>query len=144
MLTMLLLGILLQPATAPAGSEVTLPSGLKYVDLPAAAPLTVQSGDTITVHYTGKLTDGTVFDTSRKPRQRSGLVEPFQFTVGQKRVIAGWEEGFLGMKVNDRRILTVPPELGYGDRGSGKIPGGATLIFDVEVIGISRPDEGPR
>lgn len=91
----------------------------------------VKSGDTIKVHYTGKLVDGTVFDSSVS----RGV--PFEFQVGAGMVIQGWEQGFLGAKVGEKRTLTIPSELGYGSRGAGGvIPPNATLIFDVEVVGI--------
>jgi FKBP-type peptidyl-prolyl cis-trans isomerase len=92
---------------------------------------TVKNGDTISVHYTGKLTDGTKFDSSVD----RGV--PFDFTIGQGMVIAGWEQGFLGAKVGEKRTLTIPSELGYGAQGAGAvIPPNATLIFDVEVVAI--------
>ena len=91
----------------------------------------VKSGDTISVHYTGKLTDGTVFDSS----VTRGV--PFDFQIGQGMVIAGWEKGLIGMKVGEKRTLTIPSEMGYGARGAGSsIPPNATLIFDVELLGI--------
>lgn len=91
----------------------------------------VKNGDTISVHYTGKLTNGTVFDSS----VTRGV--PFDFTVGQGMVIQGWEKGFIGAKVGEKRTLTIPSEMGYGSRGAGgAIPPNATLIFDVELIAI--------
>lgn len=91
----------------------------------------VKNGDTISVHYTGKLIDGTVFDSSVS----RGV--PFEFTIGQGMVIQGWEQGFLGAKVGEKRTLTIPAELGYGAQGAGGvIPPNATLIFDVEVVAI--------
>ncbi len=91
----------------------------------------VKSGDHIFVHYTGKLTDGTVFDSS----VTRGV--PFDFTIGQGMVIQGWEQGLLGMKVGEKRTLTIPSDLGYGAQGAGAaIPPNATLIFDVELISI--------
>jgi FKBP-type peptidyl-prolyl cis-trans isomerase len=91
----------------------------------------VKSGDTISVHYTGKLADGTKFDSS------VDRGTPFTFQIGQGMVIQGWEQGLLGMKVGEKRTLTIPSELGYGSRGAGAvIPPNATLIFDVELISI--------
>lgn len=89
------------------------------------------TGDTVDVHYTGKLTTGEIFDSS--------VVRgtPFSFTLGQNAVIQGWELGVLGMKVGEKRTLTIPPSLGYGSAGAGgAIPPNATLIFDVELIAI--------
>jgi FKBP-type peptidyl-prolyl cis-trans isomerase len=90
----------------------------------------IKAGDHIFVHYTGKLTNGTVFDSS----VTRGV--PFDFTIGQGMVIAGWEQGFIGAKVGEKRTLTIPAEMGYGSRDMGTIPANSTLIFDVEVISI--------
>lgn len=92
---------------------------------------TAQNGDVVGVHYTGKLVDGTVFDSSI-PRG-----EPIQFTLGSGQVIAGWDQGILGMAVGEKKTLTIPPELGYGAQDHGPIPGGSTLIFDVELVSIN-------
>ncbi|MDQ5928000.1 MAG: FK506-binding protein 2 [Patescibacteria group bacterium] len=92
---------------------------------------TAQNGDVVGVHYTGKLVDGTVFDSSI-PRG-----EPIQFTLGSGQVIAGWDQGILGMAVGEKKVLTIPPELGYGAQDHGPIPGGSTLIFDVELVSIN-------
>jgi len=92
----------------------------------------VNDGDTISVLYTGKLEDGTVFDASEKHDNK-----PFEFTVGQGMVIKGWDQGLLGAKIGEKRTLTIPSDMGYGAQGiPGTIPGGATLIFDVELVSI--------
>ncbi|EKD58451.1 MAG: Peptidyl-prolyl cis-trans isomerase [uncultured bacterium] len=91
---------------------------------------TIKKGDMISVHYTGKLTNGTKFDSSLD----RGV--PFEFQIGQGMVIQGWEEGFIGAKVGEKRTLTIPAEMGYGSRDMGTIPANSTLIFDVEVMGI--------
>ncbi|WGV28604.1 FKBP-type peptidyl-prolyl cis-trans isomerase [Halotia branconii] len=110
---------------------VTTPSGLKYVELEKGSGATPQTGNTVVVHYTGTLEDGTKFDSSRDRGQ------PFSFKLGVGQVIKGWDEGLSTMKVGDRRQLIIPPELGYGSRGAGGvIPPNATLLFDVELLDI--------
>ena len=90
-----------------------------------------QKGQTVSVHYTGTLADGTQFDSSRDRGQ------PIEFPLGQGHVIRGWDEGIAQLRVGDRAKLTIPASLGYGERGiPGVIPGGATLIFDVELVDV--------
>ena len=92
-----------------------------------------KSGDLVTVNYTGTLTDGAKFDSSLNAGR-----DPFQFKLGQNSVISGWELGVLGMKIGEKRNLTIPPELGYGARGAGGvIPPNATLIFEIELLKIN-------
>lgn len=113
-------------------SMETLADGLRYRDFaegsgPAAAP-----GDTVSVHYTGCLTDGTKFDSSYDRNQ------PFQFVLGTGMVIPGWDEGLQGMKPGGERRLVIPSDLAYGSRGAGGvIPPNATLIFDVEMVSVN-------
>jgi peptidylprolyl isomerase len=108
----------------------TTASGLRYEDLVVGTGAQPQKGQTVECHYTGWLTGGRKFDSS-KDRGR-----PFSFPLGAGRVIKGWDEGVLTMKVGGKRRLLVPPELGYGARGAGVIPPGAELIFEVELLAI--------
>ena len=102
-------------------------------DLTLGTGAEAAAGDTVSVHYTGTLTDGTKFDSSRDRGQ------PFSFPLGQGRVIRGWDVGVAGMKVGGVRKLTIPPDEGYGSRGAGGvIPPNATLLFDVELLGVSK------
>lgn len=115
----------------------TRASGLKVdvVSKPDACDKEAKNGQMLSMHYTGKLEDGTKFDSSLDRD------EPFKFQIGVGQVIKGWEEGILGMCVGEKRQLVVPPEMGYGDQGAGDIiPGGATLYFDVELLDT---EEGP-
>ncbi|MDB9457519.1 FKBP-type peptidyl-prolyl cis-trans isomerase, partial [Dolichospermum circinale CS-545/17] len=112
-------------------NAVTTPSGLKYVELEEGTGATPQTGQTVVVHYTGTLEDGTKFDSSRDRNQ------PFSFKIGVGQVIKGWDEGLSTMKVGGRRQLIIPSELGYGARGAGNvIPPHSTLLFDVELLAI--------
>ncbi len=90
----------------------------------------VAKGDTVSVHYIGTLQNGQQFDNSYQKGQ------PFSFTVGDGKVIRGWEDGVLGMKVGGQRIIVVPPELAYGEKGYGPIPGNATLVFAIELLEV--------
>ena len=109
----------------------TLDSGLQFQDVVVGTGQVATPGDALSVHYTGWLTDGTKFDSSKDRGQ------PFEFTLGQGQVIQGWDQGLNGMRVGSTRRLTIPPELGYGAGGTGGvIPPNATLIFEVELLTI--------
>ena len=115
-------------------NEVKMKSGLIIVDNVVGEGLEAEKFDILTVNYTGKLEDGTVFDSSKNPGR-----DPFRFTVGAGQVIQGWEEGFIGMKIGGTRTLTIPSEMGYGARGAGDvIPPNATLIFDIELLEVDK------
>lgn len=117
---------------AKATKLVKLRDGLAYEDLVVGRGAMPKVGQTVSVAYTGTLTNGTKFDSSRD----RGV--PFQFQIGEHQVIEGWDEGVATMRVGGRRKLIIPAALGYGDRGAGGvIPPGATLIFDIELLGIS-------
>lgn len=118
-------------ATAGTEQEVTMPNGLKYQDLKVGDGTIAESGASVSVHYTGWLTDGTKFDSS------VDRGTPFSFRLGAGQVIRGWDEGVKGMRVGGKRKLTIPPDLGYGAEGAGGvIPPNATLVFDVELLGV--------
>lgn len=111
-------------------NTTTTASGLIVENLSVGEGAEAKAGDIVTVHYTGWLVDGSKFDSSVDRN------DPFEFMLGARHVIAGWDEGVLGMKVGGRRKLTIPPELGYGARGAGGvIPPNATLVFEVEMLG---------
>jgi peptidylprolyl isomerase len=123
-------------STASAQHFVTLSSGVQYHDEVVGTGPQPQAGQIVTVHYTGWLGDhgkpGRKFDSSRDRGK------PFSFTLGAQQVIAGWDIGVATMHVGGKRTLIIPPGAGYGERGAGGvIPPGATLIFDVELLGIS-------
>ncbi|HEV7803942.1 MAG TPA: FKBP-type peptidyl-prolyl cis-trans isomerase [Burkholderiales bacterium] len=112
-------------------NTTTTPSGLKYEDIKKGTGDEAKAGKTVSVHYTGWLTDGKKFDSSKDRNQ------PFDFPLGGGRVIKGWDEGVQGMKVGGVRKLTIPASLGYGSRGAGGvIPPDATLVFEVELLGV--------
>jgi peptidylprolyl isomerase len=114
-----------------ANDKVTTPSGLSYIDEKVGDGASPSKGKRVTVHYTGTLTDGKKFDSSRDRGQ------PFKFVIGVGQVIAGWDEGVMSMKVGGRRKLIIPSNLGYGARGAGGvIPPNAELHFDVELLGV--------
>ncbi len=114
-----------------SGAGTTTASGLKYEVLKAGSGSEAVTGRKVSVHYTGWLTNGTKFDSS------VDRGEPFEFLLGAGQVIKGWDEGVAGMKVGEKRKLTIPPELGYGARGAGgAIPPNAVLVFDVELLGL--------
>ena len=117
--------------TGPAAQTVTTPSGLKYVDLLVGKGPAPKDGDTVLVHYTGRFTNGKVFDTSRGK-------QPFHFVLGRGQVIKGWDEGVASMHVGGKRKLIVPPALAYGAQGyPGAIPPNSTLVFQVELLKIN-------
>jgi FKBP-type peptidyl-prolyl cis-trans isomerase len=126
------------PHRAPAqtkGKTMTTASGLQMIDSVAGTGATPKPGQTCVMHYTGWL-----YEDGKKGKKFDSSVdrnEPFEFPIGQHRVIAGWDEGVASMKVGGKRTLIIPPELGYGARGAGGvIPPNATLIFDVELLDV--------
>jgi len=125
-----------QPATAPSASPTTrtTESGLRIEQIAVGdAAAAASKGDIVFVHYVGTLENGEKFDSSLD------RAEPFQFVIGEGQVIAGWDEGVAGMKIGEKRKLTIPGKLAYGERGSPpKIGPNATLIFEVELLGIVR------
>jgi len=117
------------PSTQPQAAAVT---ELRIEDTKVGTGDTAVAGKNVTVHYTGWLTDGTKFDSSKDHGQ------PFTFQLGAGQVIKGWDQGVAGMKVGGVRKLTIPSSLGYGDRGAGGvIPPNATLLFEVELLGVN-------
>ncbi len=130
----ILLALAVAPLSALAAGEITTPSGLRIIDVKPGTGQVPQAGQTATVNYTGWLfvdgKKGKKFDSSLDRG------EPFSFTLGQGQVIKGWDEGLATMHVGGKRTLIIPPDLGYGARGAGgDIPPGATLMFDVDLLG---------
>jgi peptidylprolyl isomerase len=118
------------------GKTMTTPSGLQIIDNKVGTGATPQSGQICVMHYTGWL-----YEDGKKGKKFDSSVdrnEPFEFPIGQRKVIAGWDEGVASMKVGGKRTLIIPPALGYGARGAGGvIPPNATLIFDVELLVVN-------
>lgn len=112
-------------------STTTTASGLQIEDLIVGTGATACAGQNVVVHYTGWLTNGSKFDSSKDRN------DPFRFSLGMQQVISGWDEGVQGMQVGGARKLTIPPQLGYGARGAGGvIPPNATLVFEVELLDV--------
>lgn len=110
--------------------DVSIVDGVTVEDEVVGTGAEAQNGKKLSVNYLGTLADGTKFDSSYDRNQ------PFEFTLGSSHVIQGWERGIVGMKVGGKRKLTIPPELGYGERGQGKIPPNSTLVFEVELLKV--------
>jgi FKBP-type peptidyl-prolyl cis-trans isomerase len=117
--------------TTGAPTQSTTAGELKKEDLVVGKGAEAAPGKKVSVHYTGWLTDGKEFDSSKK----SG--HPFEFTLGEGKVIKGWDDGLVGMKVGGKRKLTIPPQLAYGERAvGGVIPANSTLVFEVELLNV--------
>jgi peptidylprolyl isomerase len=131
----ILLALAVAPLSALAAGEVTTPSGLRIIDVKPGAGPVPQAGQTVTVNYTGWL-----FVDGKKGKKFDSSVdrgEPFSFTLGQGQVIRGWDEGLATMHIGGKRTLIIPPDLGYGASGAGgDIPPGATLMFDIDLLGV--------
>src|SRR5262245_17962332 len=126
-----IIGVALWRNFASTGSEISTATGLKYVDEIVGTGESPSPGKFVKVHYTGWLENGAQFDSSADHGQ------PIDFPIGVGKVIKGWDEGLMTMKVGGRRKLIIPPDLGYGSRGRGpKIPPNSTLIFEVELLGV--------
>jgi FKBP-type peptidyl-prolyl cis-trans isomerase len=117
-------------SASPASEKRTTSSGLGIEVLRVGSGAVAEPGHELSLHYVGTLTDGSVFDSSRARNT------PFNFPLGKGHVIKGFEEGVTGMRVGEIRRLTIPPELGYGDKSPGKIPPRSTLIFEIELLGV--------
>ena len=122
--------LMLKQLSKMTADATTTDSGLKYILIKEGAGKSPQSGENVSVHYSGYLLDGTKFDSSYDRG------EPITFPIGQGRVIPGWDEGISLLKVGGKAKLIIPPNLGYGTRAVGPIPANSTLVFDVELIDI--------
>ena len=123
-------GYLILNRSGQVGAEITTASGLKYSDEVVGTGATPQKGQTVTVNYTGTLENGKKFDSSFDHGK------PADFKIGVGKVIKGWDEGLMTMKVGGKRRLVIPSKLGYGPEGTPNIPGNSTLIFDIELLGV--------
>jgi peptidylprolyl isomerase len=119
-----------QPTVVKKPEKMTTTSGLQYTITTRGCGPQAHAGDQVKVHYTGKLTNDTVFDSSVRRNQ------PFEFKLGKHQVIKGWDEGIALLHVGDKATLVIPPALGYGAQASGKIPANSTLVFDVELLDL--------
>jgi len=126
-----LLAVLVFVVIRCENKEIIMDNGLIIEDIIIGVGTTAEKYSIATVHYTGKLQDGTVFDSSQRIGQ-----EPLRFTLGVGQVIDGWDQGIIGMKVGGQRKLKIPPELGYGSQDLGVIPPYSTLIFEVELLEV--------
>ena len=133
--SLFLLAAPLGASAQTTGKPMTTASGLQIIDSKVGTGASPQPGQTCVMHYTGWL-----YENGQKGKKFDSSVdrnEPFEFPIGQRRVIAGWDEGVASMKVGGKRTLIIPPALGYGAQGAGNaIPPNATLIFDVELLGV--------
>jgi FKBP-type peptidyl-prolyl cis-trans isomerase FkpA len=127
------IGTLDSTPPTPSANAITTSSGLQYEDLQVGSGVAAKAGDSITVNYTGWLQNGTKFDSSIDRNK------PLNITLGKGQVIAGWDEGVVGMRVNGTRLLVIPPALGYGNATQGSIPANSTLIFEVQLVAINPP-----
>ncbi|MCF7833728.1 MAG: FKBP-type peptidyl-prolyl cis-trans isomerase [Candidatus Pacebacteria bacterium] len=127
----------MQDQNTQDSGEVSSSKGFEYKILTQGTGEVAKAGDLVSVNYTGSLVDGTVFDSNVDPK--FSHVEPFTFDLGAGMVIRGWDEGLVGMRVGEKRVLEISPEYAYGERGAGGvIPPNATLVFEVELLAIEK------
>jgi peptidylprolyl isomerase len=130
---------LFNPQTEATNNTNNMPqTGYTAEDVVVGTGDVAESGDLVTAHYVGHLTDGRIFDSSLDRNT------PLTFTLGVGQVIRGWDEGIAGMRVGGKRILTITPEYGYGNRAIGAIPANSTLVFEVELLGVTKAASSPR